>query len=413
MTGLTRWLTRHIPVPVVKGIQLGAGLRLIISAGSSLILPLGWLSPLLDNRLWAVVVFLTLLVVTLPPRGSGGTPPFALLVFVLGVCFSVLGILLLEPPGGGGGENPVRPSLPGWEVWRPGIYMPELGSWGSVGMAMGQLPLTMLNSIIAVSALAGDLFGGEPLQLPVVERGGPGSNVRPPEAPSTTSLGISVAVMNILGCFFGCMPVCHGSGGLAAQHRFGARSGSSVILLGGFKIVLGLFLGKSLLGVLNSFPRSILGVMVAAAGLELARVGSSLNYGATDLYTWEDVGGADDGGGQQQNKQKRHRILSDAERDERWMVMLMTTGGILAFRNDAVGFVAGLLCHGVSRLGEMESGSGGGEGGRITGTGRRRGYRVGVPVRKYLSRRRQRSIQGQARARTRTRTEESLLLGSD
>ena len=91
ITGLIRWLTLHIPVPVVKGIQLGAGLRLVISSGSSLILPLKWLSPLLDNRLWAVVVFLALLVVT-PGRGGGKTPPFALLVFVLGVCFSVYGV---------------------------------------------------------------------------------------------------------------------------------------------------------------------------------------------------------------------------------------------------------------------------------------------------------------------------------
>ena len=195
----------------------------------------------------------------------------------------------------GGGDHSLRPSLPGWEVWRPEVYLPDFMSWESVGMAMGQLPLTTLNSIIAVSALAEDLFGGE---LPVVERGlgTGGGGIQLPGVPSTTALGISVAVMNIFGCWFGCMPVCHGSGGLAAQHRFGARSGSSIILLGVFKILLGLFLGKSLLGVFDSFPRSILGIMVAAAGLELARVGSSLNYGATDLYTWEGVGDADEGG---------------------------------------------------------------------------------------------------------------------
>ena len=44
VTGLLRWLNRVVPVPVVKGIQVGAGLSLAISAGTSLIKPLEWLS---------------------------------------------------------------------------------------------------------------------------------------------------------------------------------------------------------------------------------------------------------------------------------------------------------------------------------------------------------------------------------
>ncbi|MCF7643722.1 putative sulfate/molybdate transporter, partial [Acinetobacter johnsonii] len=78
---------------------------------------------------------------------------------------------------------------------------------------IGQLPLTTLNSIIAVSALAADLLPDLP-------------------TPSVTSIGLSVALMNLTGTWFGAMPVCHGAGGLAAQFRFGARSGASVILLG-------------------------------------------------------------------------------------------------------------------------------------------------------------------------------------
>ena len=40
VTGLLRWATRVIPVPVIKGIQFGAGLSLVISAGTSLLRPL-------------------------------------------------------------------------------------------------------------------------------------------------------------------------------------------------------------------------------------------------------------------------------------------------------------------------------------------------------------------------------------
>jgi hypothetical protein len=137
------------------------------------------------------------------------------------------------------------------------------------------------------------------------------------------------------------MPVCHGSGGLAAQYRFGARSGASIIILGLFKIILGLFFGETLVGLLKEYPKSLLGIMVLAAGLELAKVGESLNYGARDL--WEASESTEAAPGQETSK--RQRQLTDDERKERWTVMFMTIGGLLAFKNDGVGFLAGVLCH--------------------------------------------------------------------
>jgi hypothetical protein len=49
VTGLLHWLHRVVPVPVVKGIQVGAGLSLAISAGSTLIQPLAWHTPTLGS----------------------------------------------------------------------------------------------------------------------------------------------------------------------------------------------------------------------------------------------------------------------------------------------------------------------------------------------------------------------------
>ena len=187
-------------------------------------------------------------------------------------------------------------------------------------MAIGQLPLTTLNSIIAVSALAADLLPDLP-------------------TPSVTSVGMSVALMNLTGTWFGAMPVCHGAGGLAAQYRFGARSGASIIFLGLIKLILGLVFGETLVDLLRQYPKSLLGIMVLAAGLELAKVGHTLNQGAPDL--WQES--ADREGSSVITR--KHRTLSDEERLERWTVMLMTTAGIMAFRNDAVGFLAGMLCH--------------------------------------------------------------------
>lgn len=306
ITGLLQWFTHIIPIPVVKGIQLGAGLSLIISAGTSLLQPLGWTSPnWADNLLWATFAFLGLLFTYKILRF-----PYALVTFILGLGFSAC---LAGPQ-----------HLPSLRMWHPSAFVPSWASFktASLDAGLGQLPLTTLNSIIAVSSLSTDLLPHLP-------------------APSVTALGISVAMMNLLGGWFGAMPVCHGSGGLAAQYRFGARSGASIIFLGTLKILLGLFLGESLVDLLGRYPKSLLGIMVLAAGLELAKVGESLNHGARDL--WE---GFDPGlDPSQVETSKRQRELSDEERSQRWTIMLTTVGGILAFKNDAVGFMAGMLCH--------------------------------------------------------------------
>ncbi|CAG7560448.1 unnamed protein product [Fusarium equiseti] len=311
VTGLLRWVVRTVPLPVVKGIQLGAGLSLILGAGSSLLQPLHWAHPVLDNRIWALLAFLVLIGTQKLPRF-----PYALHFFVLALVLAFVKVANSHE------------SLPWFYVWRPRFTMPRwIGHSDSpaLWMAIGQLPLTTLNSIIAVTALSHDLLP----ELP---------------APSVTSVGISVALMNLTGTWFGGMPVCHGAGGLAAQYRFGARSGSSIIVLGLFKLFLGLLLGETLMDLLMHYPKSILGIMVIAAGLELAKVGNSLNQGASDLwYTASGQG------------PRRQRDLSEDERMERWTVMLMTTAGILAFRNDAVGFFAGMLCHGAYRLSDRLS----------------------------------------------------------
>ncbi|KAI0184355.1 putative sulfate transporter [Xylaria flabelliformis] len=311
LTGLLRLVTRVIPVPVIKGIQFGAGLSLVISGGSSLLQKLRptWEQPL-DNYIWAFAAFLLLILTQRQTRF-----PFALFMFLAGVVIALIRVAVNH-----------EMSMPRLHIWNPYLILPKWSA-DAIGMGIAQLPLTTLNSVIAVSALASDLLPDLP-------------------SPSVTAVGISVAVMNLSGCWFGAMPVCHGSGGLAAQYRFGARSGASIMLLGLFKVILGVFFGESLLDLLQTFPRSLLGIMVLAAGLELARVGQSLNYGAPDL--WESSAEGDNSG----RHGKRHRSVSDEERTQRWNVMLVTTAGILAFKNDAVGFVAGMLCHYAYRLTE-------------------------------------------------------------
>lgn len=303
VTGLLRWFTDAIPIPVVKGIQVGAGLSLIISAGSKILAQLSWTRPTwADNLIWVAIAFLGLMIVNVYPR-----IPYALVVFLLGLVFAL--VLAF-----GSGSS----SAPTFEFWHPYTQLPAGHAWrvGIVDAGIGQLPLTTLNSIVAVVHLAADLLPDVP-------------------TPSTTAIGLSVAGMNLFGCWFGAMPVCHGSGGLAAQYKFGARSGASIIFLGVCKLVIGLAFGQSLTGVLKKFPTALLGMLVIAAGLELASVGESLNTNrARDMGKMQGL---------------PHEVapeqLDGAERKQRWSVMLVTIAGLLAFKNDAVGFVAGMICH--------------------------------------------------------------------
>jgi hypothetical protein len=311
ITGLLSWFSRVIPIPVVKGIQVGAGLSLILSAGTSLLSQLGWTTPSWsDNHMWTLFAFLLLLISTVLSTHHRINAPYALLIFTLGIVFAAATL------------SPNNHDTPSAHLWRPHTYVPSAHQFGTtLSASLGQLPLTTLNSIIAVSHLSADL-------LPSI-----------PE-PSPTALGISVATMNLVSCWFGSMPACHGSGGLAGQYRFGARSGASVIVLGLVKLLLGLFVGDALVDLLSAFPKSLLGIMVIAAGVELAKVGESLNAGARDL--WEEANSVEGDEGIVVLKQ---RVLDDEERRERWSVMMVTVAGLLAFRNDAVGFLAGMVWH--------------------------------------------------------------------
>ncbi|KAK2868010.1 hypothetical protein FQN49_003255 [Arthroderma sp. PD_2] len=306
VTGALHWFSRIVPIPVVKGIQVGAGLSLVVSAGATLKGSLSWIHPSwADNYIWMVAAFVGLVITNVYRR-----VPYGLSVFILGLVFAFIRLTLSE-----------HAILPGFRFWRPWITVPGLLDWkvGILHAGIGQVPLTTLNSVIAVVHLAADL-------LPDIQ------------TPTVTEIGLSVAAMNLVGIWFGSMPVCHGSGGLAAQYRFGARSGASIVFLGLVKVVIGLLFGNTIVDLLAKFPVALLSVMVIAAGLELAGVGESLNTAsAWDLGKHGGNGGL--AGAISQVS------LSEDERKKRWTVMIVTIGVLVAFKNDGLGFVAGMLCH--------------------------------------------------------------------
>jgi hypothetical protein len=105
---------------------------------------------------------------------------------------------------------------------------------------------------------------------------------------SRTKVALSVSILNLLMSPFGALPCCHGAGGLSAQHKFGARTGESVIFLGGLKVLLGVMFwdanrtsdddlegGGTLESILDALPSGILGVLLIVSGVELGSTGLS------------------------------------------------------------------------------------------------------------------------------------------
>jgi MFS superfamily sulfate permease-like transporter len=234
LTGLIDWLNRVIPKSVVRGLQLGLGLKLLIKgvgmiAGTHVLF--GWDSISMGLGCSLLVLLLY----------SSRRMPAALLVFAIGL----IALLAAKPSLISDtrlGMSWTLPNLTSWDDWRDGLLRG----------AVPQIPLTLLNSVIAVCVLSLDLFPNRPA------------------APRKAA--ISVGLINLVTCPLGGMPVCHGSGGLAAQYRFGARTGGSMVALGVAKMALAALLGGSLLLWLQEYPESVLGVLLLFSGIELAQV---------------------------------------------------------------------------------------------------------------------------------------------
>ncbi len=226
------WLGRVIPKAIVRGVQAGVGIKLAWTGLKWLTLlpPIGWDS-------WPTAVLAGMLLLLLLKRRH----PTLLYVFMAG--WVLLGLAHPED------YHHLSFHLPAFTLVSP---TPQEWWTGLIRGALPQLPLTLLNSVLAVCVLSGDYFPGRAIH--------------------TRTMAMSVALMNIFCVPFGAMPMCHGAGGLAAQYHFGARTGGSVIMLGAAKVVSGLILGGMLLATLQHYPRAILAAMVIAAGITLTLV---------------------------------------------------------------------------------------------------------------------------------------------
>jgi MFS superfamily sulfate permease-like transporter len=268
-TGLIDWLNRIIPKSVVRGLQLSLGLSLLMKGLQMVVGTKAVLGP--DSYLTGALATLVVLALVF-----SRTIPAALVLFIAGI-----GLAIWKEPAVVRSLG-VGLSLP---HWAPPAWPDFVSSFSRA--ALPQIPLTTLNSVVAVCALATDLFPDRPA--------------------SPRRVAVSVGVMNLVGCWFGAMPMCHGAGGLAGQHRFGARTNGSILFLGVVKVVLAVLFGASLMSLCRAFPASVLGVMLAFSGMELALV-----------------------------------TRDQTERTDAF-VMLLTAGACLGLNHIALGFVIGLV----------------------------------------------------------------------
>lgn len=170
--------------------------------------------------------------------------PSALLLFVIGICISIS-----VSSFNWAFVNPFTLVSITTEDWKTGF----------LEGAVAQIPLTLLNSVIAICDLSNSLFDTE-IQAGIKKE------------MTTKSTTVSLGLVNV-ACVFGGIPTCHGSGGMAGQYKFGGRSGLSVVFLGIVKLAIGL-LGASVFNTIAlNFPNSVLGLLLFVCGAELTKYG--------------------------------------------------------------------------------------------------------------------------------------------
>jgi xanthine/uracil/vitamin C permease (AzgA family) len=232
VTGLIDWLARAVPKTVVRGIQFGLGLQLSYFALKDYIPA--------DGR-WGFVLAGAGFLLTLLLLGNRRFPP-APFVIALGIAYAIAFKLHGTLPGHGFGVKLPMFHIPVWHDVAAGFLL----------LALPQIPLSLGNSILATRQVAEDLF--------------------PEKRVTIKKISATYSLMNLMNPFFGGVPTCHGSGGIAGHYAFGGRTGGSVVIYGMLYLVLGLFFSGGFGTVIQLFPSPILGVILLFEAVALMKL---------------------------------------------------------------------------------------------------------------------------------------------
>src|SRR5262249_13161990 len=92
------------------------------------------------------------------------------------------------------------------------------------------------------------------------------------------------SLMNLINPFFGGVPTCHGSGGLAGYYAFGARTGGAVLIYGSIYLLLGVVFSSGFQNVIQVFPIPILGVILLFEGIAMMMLVRDAMNAKLDLF---------------------------------------------------------------------------------------------------------------------------------
>ena len=228
-TGLLEWLARVVPKRVVRGIQLGLGLQLATIALKNYVQADGTTGFVLAGVSFVIIVVLL----------GHEKIPAALPVLLLGVAYATFFGL---------GRGLLVQSF-GFDL--PVFRSPTLAeiTTGFIVLALPQIPLSLGNSVLATRQLAEDLF--------------------PERQVTIRKIGFTYSLMNLVSPWFGGVPTCHGSGGMAGHFTFGGRTGGSVVIYGALFLCTGIFFGAGFDQIVSAFPLPILGVLLLFEALAL------------------------------------------------------------------------------------------------------------------------------------------------
>jgi sulfate permease, SulP family len=232
VTGVADRVARVFTRPVIRSLQLAVGVLLIVTAAR---------------------------LALSPPAIFVGTPrpasAFALMLLTVGVVAGTVwrrwygAAVVLLVVGAVAAWIVTRPSLGAVAVTAPVLSVPPIDVWASafILLVIPQLPLTYGNAIVGMADLARE-------QFPSATRVRPGS------------VALSCGLGNVGAALLGGMPMCHGSSGLTAHVRLGARTAMMNVMLGSTFIILGLVFSEQVLVLFGLLPAWALAGFLAYAG---------------------------------------------------------------------------------------------------------------------------------------------------
>ncbi len=235
--GVADLVARLFLKPVVRALQLGVGVLLVIGAYKLVAKPpdvFAGVPPTPWPILLAVATFTGVVLAARTRRYW-----LALVVLVAGIAATAAA---------------AHPSLGPPALHLPALSIPGRSAFATAFLLLvvPQFPLTFGNAVVAVNDFAHEEFG------PAAER------VSPSRICLTDGAG------NVLSGLLGGMPMCHGAGGLTAHVRLGARTAGMNLLIGGTLVTLGIFFGAQVPVILGLLPVWALAGFLAYAGLRHA-----------------------------------------------------------------------------------------------------------------------------------------------